>query len=121
MAAVTICSDLEPKKIKSAQSSPSPELSLACASRSGILSYLFCHVLIVNVITPLPFPSPLLSCSVLSPPSLCLLFIPNKNGIHFSNRQTGTDIFAVSEKYAEANSYTLELLLGEFVVIEGLL
>lgn len=49
------------------------------------------------------------------------LFIPNKNGIHFSNRQTDFDIFAVSEKYAEANSQTLELLLGEFVVGEGLL
>jgi len=63
---------LETRKIKSAQSSPSPELSPAWASRSGILPYLFCHVLIVNVITLLPFPFPLLSCSVLSPPSLCL-------------------------------------------------
>ena len=67
----------------------------------------------------IPFSSPLLFSPTSSFP--VFLFIPNKNGMHFSNTQTDTDIFAVSEKYAEANSHTLELLLGEFVVGEGLL
>ena len=110
---------LEPPKICSEPPIPRIVSSVCIQIWDLALFILSCFNCKCDHSSALPFSSPLLFSPITSFP--VSLFIPNKNSIHFSNRQTGTDIFAVSEKYAEANSHTLELLLGEFVVVEGLL